>query len=87
MEYEVTRELGQWHIQEKGQTSRGTTVTDGWLEQMGFGRLSRLNIDAVVQATMASVGGVVLDHHASTRMPKDLAFTAGFKSYPQRSGR
>lgn len=82
MEYEVTREEGQWHIQERGQLTRGTTVTDGWLHQMGFGTLTRLNIDAVVSATMAGAAGVTLDPHAARRMPKDIAFKAGFKSYP-----
>lgn len=84
MDYEVDREQGQWHIRERGQMSRGTTVTDTWLEQMGFGTLTRLNIDAVVRATMASAGGVILDNHASRRMPKDVAITPGFKSYPRR---
>lgn len=84
MEYEVEREQGRWHIREKGQLTRGTTVTDEWLEQMGFGRLTRLNIDAVINATMASAGGAILDSHASRRMPKDIAFKSGFTSYPKR---
>ena len=75
MEYEVDREHGQYHIRERGQVSRGTTVTDGWLEQMGFGRLTRLNIDAVVQAAMASAFGQVLDPYAASRMPKDIAWS------------
>ena len=54
MEYDVEREYGQWHIREKGQATRGTTVTDVWLEQMRFGQLSRTNIDEVIQATMAA---------------------------------
>ena len=87
MEYEVTREQGQWHIQEKGQATRGTTVTDVWLQQMGFGRLTRLNIDAVVQAAAASAVGQILDPYAASRMPKDIPFKAGFKSYPSSSGR
>lgn len=87
MEYDVEREQGQWHIREKGQLNRGTTVTDGWLEQMGFGALSRLNIDAVVNATMAAGAGQVLDTYASRRLPKELNFVAGFKSYPQRAMR
>lgn len=82
MEYEVEREHGQWHIREKGQLTRGTTVTDPWLQQMGFGTLTRLNVDAVVKATMAGAGGQILDSHAARRMPKDIAFTPGFKSYP-----
>lgn len=81
MEYEVEREQGQWHIREKGQLTRGTTVTDSWLEQMGFGRLTRLNIDAVVQAAAASAVGQVLDPYAAARRPKDIPFKAGFKSY------
>lgn len=82
MEYEVEREPGQFHIREKGQLTRGTTVTDVWLEQMGFGRLTRLNIDAVVQAAAASAFGVILDPDAARRLPKDIPFTAGFKSFP-----
>ena len=84
MEYEVEREeeLKRWHVREKGQTTRGTTVTDAWLDQMGFGRLTRLNIDAVVNATMASAGGIVLDTHAARHMPKDIAFRPSFRSYP-----
>lgn len=81
MEYEVDREYGQWHIREKGQTTRGTTVMDSWLEQMGFGPLTRLNIDAVVHATMAAAGGMVLDVPASRRMPRDIAFTPSSTSY------
>jgi len=80
MEYEVEREYGQYHVREKGQLTRGTTLTDAWLQQMGFWPLSRLNIDAAINATMASVGGAILD---KTR-PKDYAFRAGFKSYPTR---
>ncbi len=72
MEYDVERERGQWHIREKGQASRGTTVTDAWLEQMGFGTLSRSNIDEVIRATMASLGGVTLDEYAASRMPREL---------------
>ncbi len=83
MEYDVERERGQWHIREKGQVGRGTTVTDEWLEQMGFVGLTRVNIDAVVKATMAAVGGIVLDTYASRRMPKDIAFKARSKSYPR----
>ncbi len=83
MEYDVEREQGQWHIREKGQAARGTTVTDGWLEQMGFGRLTRSNIDAVVQATYASMGGVPLDVPASRRMPKDINLTSSSRSYPR----
>ena len=75
MEYEVERERGQWHVREKGQMTRGTTVTDSWLEQMGFGRLSRLNIDAVIQATMAAAGGMVLDPYAARRLPRDISLT------------
>ncbi len=70
MEYDVEREQGQWHIREKGQVSRGTTVTDGWLDQMGFGRLSRLNIDAVVQAVTMSAFGTVLDTHAARQVAR-----------------
>lgn len=84
MEYDVEREHGQWHIREKGQTTRGTTVTDTWLEQAGFGSLSRQNIDAVVQAATASAFGAVLDPYAARHMPKDIAFTPGFKSYPSQ---
>ena len=83
MEYDVERELGQWHIRECGQATRGTTVTDVWLEQMGFGTLTRLNIDAVVKATMAAGSGQVLDPYAARRMPKDIPRKPGFKSYPK----
>ncbi len=82
MDYEVDREPGQWHIREKGQITRGLTVTDGWLQSMGFGAPSRLNIQAIVNAVYASQGGVTLDEYAANRMPKDIEFTAGFKSYP-----
>ncbi len=85
MEYEVEREHSQWHIREKGQMSRGTTVTDSWLEQMGFGRLTRLNIDEVVRATMAGAAGGVLDSSAARTLPREIAFTPGFSSYPARS--
>jgi hypothetical protein len=84
MEYEVEREYGQWHIREKGQLTRGTTVTDTWLEQMGFGRLTRLNIDQVVTAAAASAAGYVLDPYAASRRPRDIPFKAGFKSYRPR---
>jgi hypothetical protein len=84
MEYEVEREPGQWHIRERGQVTRGTTVTDGWLRQMGFGALSRSNVDEVVRATMAVGSGQVLDSYAASRMPRDIAFRAGFKSYPSK---
>ncbi len=83
MEYDVEREQGQWHIREKGQVSRGTTVTDAWLEQMGFGKLTRSNIDSVIQATMAAAAGEVLDKPASRRLPKDIAFTPASTSYPR----
>lgn len=73
MEYNVEREQGQYHIRERGQVSRGTTVTDGWMEQMGFGRLTRLNIDAVIQAVTMSAFGTVLDPYAASRMPRDIA--------------
>ena len=82
MEYDVEREQGQYHIRERGQVSRGTTVTDGWLEQMGFGRLSRLNIEAVVQAVTMSAFGAVLDRHAASRMPADIDFKTSSVSYP-----
>ena len=84
VEYEVTREYGQWHVQEKGQASRGTTVTDAWLDQMGFGMLTRSNIDEVIRTTMAAAGGEVLDRPASRRIPKDVAFTPGSRSYRPR---
>lgn len=83
MEYEVEREQGQWHIREHGQRSRGTTVTDGWLKDMGFGQLSRTNIDEVIRATMAAGNGQVLDPHAARRMPRDLAFTVRSVSHPR----
>ncbi len=79
MEYEVEREPGQWHIREKGQLTRGTTVTDSWLQSMGFGRPSRQNIDAIVRATYASAAGMTLDKYA---LPKDTGFKPGFASYP-----
>jgi hypothetical protein len=82
MDYEVEREPAQWHIREKGQASRGITVTDGWLQSMGFGRPSRLNIQAIVNAVYASQGGVTLDEYAANRIPKDIDITPGFKSYP-----
>lgn len=77
MEYDVEREgegwpNGQYHVREKGQLSRGTTVTDGWLQQMNFGPLSRSNIDDVIRATMASVYGEVLDTYAASRIPSEL---------------
>lgn len=87
MEYDVEREHGQWHIREKGQVSRGTTVTDDWLEQMGFGRLTRLNIDDVVRATMVGAAGGVLDSPAARSMPRDIAFTPGLQSFPSRPKR
>ena len=77
----MTREHGQWHVQEKGQATRGTTVTDVWLEQMRFGQLSRTNIDAVIQAPRAAGAGQVLDPYAASHMPKDIAFTSGSRSY------
>ena len=61
MNFDVEREYGQWHLREEGQMSRGTTVTDSWLKRMGFGRPTRANIDAIVAATQASAGGMVLD--------------------------
>ena len=84
MEYEVEREQDQWHIREKGQLSRGTTVTDVWLRQMGFGTLTRTNIDEVIRAATASAFGEVLDPYAASHMPPDIAFTPGFKSYPSK---
>ena len=81
MEYDVEREQGQWHIREQGQATRGTTVTDAWLERMGFSQLSRTNIDAVIRATMAAGAGQVLDPYAASHMPKDIAFTPSSRSY------
>lgn len=72
MRYDVEREHGQWHLREEGQVSRGTTVTDAWLERMEFGRPTRTNIDAIVAATQASVGGMVLDGPASRRLPYEM---------------
>ena len=86
MEYEVEREDGQYHVREKGQMSRGTTLTDSWLKLMGFWPFSRSNIDAAINATMASFGGMVLDVPASRRMPKDIAFTPSSTSYRPRVG-
>lgn len=83
MEYEVEREYGQYHVRAAGQTTRGTTLTDGWLKQMGFWPLSRLNIQAAIDATYAMAGGTVLDPYAATHMPKDIERRPGFKSYPQ----
>lgn len=74
MNYVVEREYRQWHIREEGQLQRGTTVTDAWLERMEFGRPTRTNIDAIVAATQASVGGVVLDGPASRRLPYEMEF-------------
>lgn len=71
-EYEVGREDGGWHIRERGQTTRGMTVTDKWLDEMGFGRLTRLNVEDVIKATMASVGGVVLNPSKARRVPRDM---------------
>lgn len=82
MEYEVEREPGQWHIQEKGQTSRGTTVTDSWLASLGFSAPNRGNIQAIVDAVYAMKGGVTLDKYAASHMPKDIPFTPGSKHYP-----
>ena len=73
MNYDVEREHGQWHIREEGQASRGTTVTDAWLKQMEFGKPTRTNIDAIVAASQASAGGVILDVPASRRVPYELA--------------
>lgn len=87
MDYEVEREPGQWHIREKGQLTRGTTVTDAWLQSMGFGRPSRQNIQHIVNAVYASQGGVTLDEYAARRMPRDIEFVAGFKSYPGHESR
>lgn len=84
MQYEVEREHGQYHVRERGQLSRGTTITDGWLQQMGFWPLSRLNIDRAIKATMAMAGGAVLDPYNARRMPKDIAFTPEVKSYRKR---
>ena len=81
MEYDVEREYGQWHIREKGQLTRGTTVTDVWMERMGFSQLSRTNIDAVIQATMAAGAEQVLDPYAASHMPKDIAFKPSSRSY------
>ena len=88
MQYEVEREGGAWpngryHVREKGQVSRGTTLTDGWLKSMGFGPLSRLNIDAAIQATMASTGGVVLDRQAQQGIRRELGFVGRTASYRQ----
>lgn len=85
MEFDVEREHGQYHVREKGQMSRGTTLTDSWLKQMGFWPLGRSNIDHAINATMALVGGAVLDEPASRRMPKDMAFTPSSRSYPRTS--
>src|SRR5512146_2050183 len=84
MEYEVEREHNQYHVREKGQVSRGTTLTDGWLRQMGFWPLSRLNIDAAIEAATASVMGYVLDPHAARRLPKEIVSKDMFTSYPAR---
>ena len=88
MEFEVEREGGAWpngqyHVREKGQVSRGTTLTDGWLKSMGIGPLSRLNIDAAINATMASTGGVVLDTHAQHGIRHELGFVGRTASYRQ----
>ena len=83
MEYEVEREYGQWHVRERGQVDRGTTVTDAWLEQMGFGTLTRSNIDDVIHATMAAAGGLVLDPYAASRRPKDMNIIPSSRSYPR----
>lgn len=68
MNYDVEREYGQYHVREKGQATRGTTLTDSWLKQMGFWPLSRTNIDAAINATFASMGGMVLDVPASRQL-------------------
>lgn len=84
MEYEVEREHGQYHVREKGQLTRGTTLTDGWLRQVGFWPLTRLNIDAAINATMAAGSGIILDPAAARRMPRDINRRPGFKSYRPR---
>lgn len=55
-------------------------VTDSWLRAMGFFPLTRLNAEDVIKATFASAGGHVLN--PMTRLPKDIDFKAGFRSYP-----
>ncbi len=87
MEYEVEREHGQYQVRERGQTTRGTTLTDAWLKQMGFWPLSRLNIDAAINATMAMAGGAVLDPQAARRMPREMDVRDSFTSYPTRGSR
>ena len=88
MGYDVEREGGAWpngqyHVREKGQVSRGTTLTDGWLKSMGIGPLSRLNIDAAINATMASTGGMVLDRNAQQGIRRELGFVGRTASYRQ----
>jgi len=86
VEYEVQREDGQYHVIERGQTTRGTTLTDGWLRQMGFWPLSRLNLEHAMNATMAMAGGMILDQYAARhplRQP-DISFTPRSASYPTR---
>jgi len=83
MQYEVEREHGQYHVREKGQRTRGTTLTDVWLKGMGFWPLSRLNIDAAINATMAASTGTILDPQAARRVPREENFRPGFKSYPR----
>lgn len=86
MEYDVEREAEQrqWHIREKGQVSRGTTVTDAWLQQMGFGTLSRLNIDEVIRAATAGYAGQVLDPAAARQIPKEVSRNPIIRSYRPR---
>lgn len=87
MEFDVEREEGQYHVREKGQVSRGTTLTDVWLQQMGFWPLSRLNIEHAVMAAAYAMSGGVLDTHAARRVPKDMDFTPSFNSYASTPSR
>lgn len=84
MEYEVEREDNQYHIRAKGQVERGTTLTDIWLKERGFWPLSRLNIDAAINATYAMVGGISIDRYAETHVPKDIELVPSSRSYRPR---
>lgn len=69
---EVEREYGQYHIRERGQLSRGMTVTDEWLKKNGFWPLSHSNVGQVTQACLALASGAILDTYASKRIPEEL---------------
>lgn len=50
--YDVHRAEGGWRIMEVGQEPPGMFVGDDWLKNAGFGPPSRMNIEAIVKATI-----------------------------------